>query len=252
MNDSSSNIESKIFVKGKNKKNNLSFKSYKINVNEIVKESDYYSDYLYEFNGIINNIENISISDYNFPVIYNEIKSNNSELIINMDDEEKFLEIENGKYELIELFDDICLGLKQYNSNFTIFKNMENKIIIENLDNKEFEMINSENSLLKSLGFLNNNYSGKTKYIAEKENSLEKEYYLFFENINNKIPFLKIKNNNIEITPNYINDKIRSLDAIIINFKDEKNNLIDFNEKIHEFTLNFQNKEINELSSSNN
>jgi len=238
----------KIVVKKKNKNNNNSLLTLNINVDDYCDEAEYYSDYLIDLEEKnLNKIKNIYLSDYNFPKLSKNVTNTNNSLLVEINDDEKFIELEEGNYEVESLLDNLSKALNENNANINIKLNNENKVIIENLDSTNFKLDLSNNSIGKLFGFENDIYENKSIYMSENECKLiDKKYYIYFSNIDEDEPFYEVYNNNIKNIKK-INSTLSNLNGIIIQFKDTENNIIDFDSKKHNFKLNIEYENINSL-----
>ena len=208
-----------------NEKNKIN----KINKNKIITldisphniDKKYYSDYMIDFKEkyeeTYKNIKDIKLKIDKFN-IKPKITESNNELIIIIGNQTKKIELEEGYYELEDLINGISENLEDVNIKCMIDK--KGRVIIENINNDDFEIKCNESSFGYILGFTEETYINSSRYISEISSPLSKEeVYLYFSNISTK-PFCKISENK-KITYLYKFTKpINELDCLIIQLKD--------------------------------
>ena len=240
----------KIVVKKKNKNSNSNntLLTLNINVEDYCTDIEYYSDYLIDLEDKnLNKIKNIYISDHDFPKLSQNITSNSNSLLLEINNDEKYIELEEGTYEVESLLENLSEALNENNANINIKLDNQNKVLIENLDNDNFKLDLSNNSIGKLFGFKKINYENKSMYLSENECKLiDKKYYIYFSNIDEDEPFYEVYNNNIKNIKK-INNTLANLNGIIVQFKDTDGNIIDFDSKKHNFKLNIEYENINSL-----
>ena len=145
------------------------------------------------------------------------------------------------------MLENLSEALNENNANINIKLNNENKVLIENLDNDNFKLDLSNNSIGKLFGFKKINYENNSMYLSENECKLiDKKYYIYFSNIDENEPFYEVYDNKIKNIKK-INNTLSNLNGIIIQFKDTDGNIIDFDSKKHNFKLNIEYENINSL-----
>jgi hypothetical protein len=118
-----------------------------------------------------------------------------------------------------------------------IMKN--NKIKIENINNKPFELI--PGGLLKIMGYNVETYKNSTKYISDS--AIKTKLYLYIDTISQKEPIGVIdmtKPHKIQKIHKIIDPPIKELNELIIKFKNkitEEDDLHDFDNEPHKMTI---------------
>jgi len=229
---------------------NMKYKEVNIDSRKVDKEL--YGEYLYPIEES-KNVLSIKLIDYILPSkIQNINKKTCNELmfesnIIQTEDQgmnnlkEKKIILEDGEYNIERLLEKIQENFNNCNSKLNI-TNENDYIVIKNMENKKFKLINNSNSVLKLLGFNRDEYKNKTKYRGGKKHSIVKnnKVYLFLENITKDV-FAEIElDKEIKTHEILLKDKpIGMLDHLKIKFNlydENKNNYYpcDFNGEHHE------------------
>ena len=157
------------------------------------------NEYTFDFNKKIN-INKISINNVNIPKNINNISNKNNELKIFFKNKYFLLCLEPdyyNRYDIVENLND-NFEANEISISCSITKNDE--IIFSSTDNENFEMLDTKNSILNTLGFINGSYKNEAKYISNYPISLSDNiYYLGFMNLYDE-PLFKINMDTDEIT----------------------------------------------------
>jgi hypothetical protein len=214
-------------------------KIIEVDCSEFTDEPEHYNDYLIEFDELVN-VTDIKLD--NFSALLNELSDTSNTLTIKCDGKEYDLEFDSGYYTVGEL-------LEQINENFEeigcgiVSKVKSGKVIFERSDRENFEIVCEENTIAKHLGFTENSYSGKYKYIAEQSHAfIENPFYMYLKNISSTEPFATINPDGSFEQHKIISNTIPELnDGLICQFKTEispnDDKLINFGGIKHDFTL---------------
>ena len=244
-----SESDSKITKKQLNKKTSkISTKTLVIESNLIEDDcknyNDYFVDFCDQFGGSLKNISDIEIVDISINSFNELTETNNNIKIINAEGVEEELEFPPEKYtidEIIEAFND---GMNDLGWNIEMSEK-KGIISIINTDDDDFEINCIENSIFKNLGFYEESYADKHKYIGELKHSfVEKPIYLYIKNISNNEPFGKINPDGTYEKLRNLGITISNLDGIIIQFRSDKTSdetaLVNLAGIPHKFTLSIK------------
>jgi len=223
-----------------------SYRTIVVESDKIEDDPNNWNDYLVDFNdeigGDINNITEIKITDLNIQVSPEINESCNSLRILYNDNEEE-LEFGFGKYNIKEVIDQINDSFEEL--GFGIISKLKNgKVIFEHSDGDEFSLICGKNSVYKHLGFIGDDYSGKSKYVAEINHAFnDAPIYLYIKNISQDKPFAVINLDGSFEQKNGININISKLNCMILQFKtsittDDK--LVNFAGVPHKLSFSFK------------
>ena len=232
-------------------------KTITINFNcEDTSEPEYYNNYVIPLPQNIKDISlrSLEICNLKLPQDTNIIKDSNK-FVFTMDNKETEIELDDGEYTIDEIIESIQSGFDQFELRMKISVE-NNKIIIENLKKKSFEMYNEEYSLLKYLGFTKEKYVGKYLYESEISHSLFDNIYMYiycglngkqerlFDNSFAEINIKKIKKNYKKELNRTVNG---NFECLVIKFKnritdenddeDDEYNLYNFMRNPHQFIL---------------
>jgi len=201
-----------------------------------------YSSYTIDL-GEYRNIVSISLEDYDFPELQNNINESNNKLSFKQNGELVCLDIEPGIYNISSLISAIHEGVE---SNITIRAEISGIINISSLNNSVFTLHNDENSILGTLGFNKKKYDSRSSYRSEQHHKLliSDKIYLFLDNIKENEPFAVINANTnssdtCPIVLDLIGEPIDKLTKLSIKFKigPKSNQLYNFNGRPHSMTF---------------
>ena len=210
------------------------------------------SRYTYNFDNEIENIKRIELMSYDFPLISNNINDLNNKVNLRLEstksietnnesdsetrgseEEEDTTEIiiPNGNYDISSLIKKMNKLCKSYQVTFTYNKNTSKVTVkLDNEDNN-FTIINSNNSILKNLGFTNDIYENENVYISENSYDLRKNKYVKIKLCNLDDPeFAEVSISSEKNNVYYKNydPPICSLDHLDIEIQDDNGKPIDF------------------------
>lgn len=238
-------------VKGKSDKK-IDSVCVDIKCEELCESDEFYSDYMIPFDeSTIENVTKIIVHNEKFPKLCTEVTNENNKLIIITDEVTIPLELENGTYNMEELASSLSSSLEDNDVNIQIDVCRGGKVRIKSTDNEVFKLDTTDNSVLELFGFTGNKYEGKTTYISEDYNKLtSSEYYMYLENISTNSPLCKIdEDGNVQMLMENFDEPIESLNAVIVQFKDKKGNLIEFNGQKHSYKMEFYYEEVPKIKS---
>ena len=162
--------------------------------NDNYKEAN---EYTFEFNKSIK-ISKLSIGNVELPKNKNNISNYNNQLKIFYKNKYIQLSLEPdyyNRYELVEILND---NFEANEILITCSINKNDEIIF--CSNEKFNMLDSDNSILNTLGFINGDYKNEKKYISHYPISIiDNIYYLGFINLYDE-PLFKINMDTNEIT----------------------------------------------------
>lgn len=134
----------------------------------------------------LSNIQNITIvGESEFPLLKPIVDESHNILCIIYNNDVLPIEIlPNDNYTLDEITHDINNALKTENIPIQIRVNEQYLVIIENLNNKHFDLDFRENSIGIFLGFQCDIYKNKSIYISESPHMfIERNYFMFIKEI---------------------------------------------------------------------
>jgi hypothetical protein len=195
---------------------------------ESITDNECYNDYMINLPESIN-LTNINLTNINIPKNNSEnINNLNNQLKIQMDNREQLFELEENYYNRVEIKDFLNEAFNSY--DFPIICDIVDDSFTFNSDVK-FQMINNDNSILRSLGFNKNSYVNKNNYIAENSMQLgDNIFYIVVENISEE-PIYLINNDTQDITKLFEPETSVELDHLIIKFYKTKKDIIKNNKE---------------------
>jgi hypothetical protein len=129
--------------------------------------------------------------------------------------------LDEGTHDILEIIEAINGSLESVECSITVSL-LKGKIVIESEDNDKFDIDCSENSIGKFLGFTNEIYENKSKYVAELPHSfLSGPIYLYIINISNSEPFAVINKDGLleQKISSFEDMPISKLKCMIIHFR---------------------------------
>lgn len=213
---------------------------------------EYYHDYLIEFEKPYKNVTNITIDiDKSRIPIRPHITDDANILVIGYDDTETTISPDNGDY----LITDIIDGLNSELESGGIVSKIDSKgrVIIERKSGP-FTLDFKGKMFGKLLGFQEDIYENKSKYVSENSNALEqKSIYMFIPNITSE-PFCRIDNDGDIKQMFKLKSPIDILESLIINFRNsensDENDMYEFYGTPHEYTIKLDIKPITNSKSN--
>jgi hypothetical protein len=211
-----------------------------INSKKICNNPKDYSDYLIDIDSDpVKNVTHIDIKDAQFPGIITKITEYNNKLKLIINNKPVTLDIDKGVVNMKVLAEQLSSSLQQNGINVKIMLLGSGQTKIYHANKVKFELDCSGESILKEFGFKKNNYKGDTGYVSEGVNKLYwKSYYMYIESIYEDKPFYEIINGGkIKKLINEFDTPIECVNALIVKFKDEEGNIVEFDGNAHSYTL---------------
>ena len=159
-------------------------------------------------------------------------------------DDDKLIEFADGECSLEDFIEAINNGLEELEITCKVDK--QGWITFEQKRGYDFIMDCSDNSFSKLLGFDDDEYEGKSKYVSDRANLFNKKFvYLYFKNIIQK-PVGKIAYDGT-FTQLESSFEIKKLSQIIVqirnNITNKDDDLYDFNGESFNITLEITHEE---------
>ena len=207
-------------------------------------EPEYFNDYMVDLPNDVKNVIGIELLDYKFPPELCHITKENNKLIIIIDDDEKEIELEPGKYSINEIIEGLQDVFNQYEIKINIDIDNNEHIILSSLET-EFSFKNDKNSLTIMLGFTKDHYEDERVYKSENKHSLVSKIYLYIDNISKNEPFgiIDLQNKKNTSIIKKFNQPISVIKEMILKFKRRQtkdDDLINFDNKPHQITFKFE------------
>lgn len=226
---------------------NISRRSFVIDSSDFNKSSKY----SYNLGSNFKNINRIELVSYDFPEITNNINETNNKLYFKIEviksietgnesdnsevkgseeyEEVIQVNIPNGSYDISTLIKKMNKLCKAYHITFTYNKN-SNLVTVKSDDDEKFTLFNEKSdSILKILGFQNNQYDDEYNFISENSYDIRKNKYIKVTFTNFEDPQfceLSTENSTNKIYFKDYNNLNKS--TLDIELRDSSNNLIDF------------------------
>ena len=164
--------------------------------NEDYKDSN---EYTFEFDNFIK-INKLSINNVELPKNKNNISNRNNQLKIFYNNKFFQLSLEPDYYNRYELIENLNDNFEANEILITCNINKNDEIIFNSKNNIIFNMLDTDNSILNTLGFINGDYKNENSYKSHYPISIiDNIYYLGFMNLYDE-PLFKINMDNNEIT----------------------------------------------------
>ena len=211
-----------------------------INSQKLCNNPKDYSDYLIDIDSDpIKNVTHIDIKDAKFPGLVTKITEKNNKLKLCVGNKPVTLEIDEGIVNMKVFAEQLSSSLQQDGYNVKIMLLGSGHTKIYHLNNIKLELDCTGDSILKEFGFKKNNYKGETGYISEGINKLHwRSYYMYIESIYEDKPFYEIINGGkIKKLIDEFDTPVECVNALIVKFKDEEGNIVEFDGNAHSYTL---------------
>ena len=215
----------------------------------------------------IKNLEKLTISKSDLPMLRPIIDESNNTLCIMYNDEEIPLELPvRDDYKIDDILNEINDAYVSEDIPIKLKLDKNGKTVIENTKGEIFELNMNINPIGPYLGFQEEQYTGNSRYVSEMAHMfLNDSYFMFIQEIS---PTMAV----VEITPDGVvkqlisniskskDPKVRStlnktLKNLTIQFRyenDGSSNLINFYDEPHEFTLTCNTKDNTKTNKSVN
>ena len=202
--------------------------------------NDYMVDFKNEFGKDLSDIANITLTSVNVPFMPNiDEESNKLSIVYNDECNELEFEIDDQNYNINEIIDQINESMNELETGI-VAKLKSGKVIMEQQDDEEFEIICNENSIAKYLGFSKKKYSGKSQYISENETSfINGPIYLYLKNLSQNEPFAILHSDGNYEQKFKLSQNIPKMSCIILQFKSENKKLVNFAGTPHTLSFSF-------------
>ena len=164
--------------------------------NDSYKEAN---EYTFEFDNSIQ-ISKLSINNVELPKNTNNITDKNNHLKIFYKNNFIILSLEPDYYNRYDIVENLNDNFEANEISIQCNINKNDEIIFTSLNNETFELLDTNNSILNTLGFINGSYKNECEYISNYPISLSDNiYYLGFMNLYEE-PLFKINMDTNEIT----------------------------------------------------
>lgn len=213
-------------------------------------EPQFYNNYQVDIVPPIKNLKKILIvGQSEFPVLRPIIDDKHNIFGIIYENDTLPIELEPGDgYKITEIISGINDALKEDSIPIRIKEDNKGHIIIENTVGKTFKLDLKNNSMGPYLGFQEQEYSGKNKYLSECSHMfLDKSYYMFIKEISATDPICEVSPDGkvIQLIENIvglpdIKTKNANVSTLTIQYRENKSiksDLIDFYEEPHEISF---------------
>lgn len=230
-------------------------------------EPRFYSDYILDFPENLNNviITSLEITNIELPQERNKITNDCNKFIFIIDEQENEMELDEGEYNIKQIFELLESGFKELNLKMKIYSR-NNRVVIEHKKKKLFKLKNDEGSVLKKLGFTQSYYESEFIYESELSHSFFDTIYMYvYYNLDNNQmnifedkPFTDLKGKINKSYKKKLNASItNTIGYFFIKFKnsisenedededEDGNNLYNFVNEPHKYTIKIQYKEEN-------
>ena len=208
--------------------------------------------YEYNFNQTLKNVTRIELNSYDFPLINNNINETNNKIYFKMDvikseetnnesdsevkgseeyEEVTQIIIPHGSYDISSLIKKMNKLCKSYRISFTYNKN-SSKVTVKSESDSNLILYNDSNdSVLKMLGFIEDNYIDEKLYISDNVYDVRKNKFikLVLNNISNaKFCEIGLNQNKTSLYYKDYDPPIKELSSLSISLLDTNGTIIDF------------------------
>ncbi|CAH6421476.1 Hypothetical protein KVN_LOCUS288 [uncultured virus] len=196
-------------------------------------DSDYFNDYIINFEEPLNNIVRFQMDKIELPELKNNINESNNHFTYSINQEEKTIEIAEGYYNIDSIIEAIQSGFEHYEDDIIIELDDENLVNIKHKNNLLFDILNDNKCINTYLGFDQKIYCDKNYYRATNSHNIKivETIYLYINDIKKNKPFaiLNLTKDPIVDTPIIKNFKSfpKQLSDLRIKFKINNDNLQD-------------------------
>lgn len=157
------------------------------------------NEYTFDFDKNIS-VNKICITNVNIPKNINNISNKNNELKILFKNKYFLLCLEPDYYNRYDIVENLNDNFDANEILISCSINKNDEIIFSSSDNENFDMLDTKNSILNTLGFINGSYKNEDRYVSNYPISLSDNiYYLGFMNLYDE-PLFKINMDADEIT----------------------------------------------------
>jgi hypothetical protein len=164
--------------------------------NENYKDAN---EYTFELNENIS-IGKLSIKNVDLPKNINNITNNNNQLKIFYKNNMFLLSLDADYYNRYDIIENLNDNFKENDILISCNINKNDEITFSSIEGDNFDLLDINNSILNTLGFINGSYKNENTYISNYPISLSDNiYYLGFMNLYDE-PLFKINMDTNEIT----------------------------------------------------
>lgn len=176
------------------------------------------NDYRFNFENKID-INGFTIENINFPKnTDNNITEKNNELKVFYNEKEHLIIIEKGYYNRYMIMNYLNNNFKINDIQIECLLNNKDEFIFKSNDDSIFELLDTQNCILNTLGLINGDYKDGNIYSSNYPIGLSDNIiYLAFSNIYDK-PIFKINNDTNEIIKLYEITDIKNISYLDIQF----------------------------------
>ena len=176
------------------------------------------NDYRFNFENKID-IDGFTIENINFPKnTDNNITEKNNELKVIYNEKEHLIKIEEGYYNRYMIMECLNSNFETNDIKIECLLNNKDEFIFKSNDGNIFELLDTQNCILNTLGLINGDYKDNNIYSSNYPIGLSDNIiYLAFSNIYDK-PIFKINNDTNEIIKLYEIKDIKNISYLDITF----------------------------------
>jgi len=176
------------------------------------------NDYRFNFENKLD-INDFTIENINFPKnTDNNITEKNNELKVIYNEKEHLIKIEEGYYNRYMIMEYLNSKFETNDIKIECLLNNKDEFIFKSNDGSIFELLDTQNCILNTLGLINGDYKDNNIYSSNYPIGLSDNIiYLAFSNIYDK-PIFKINNDTNEIIKLYEIKDIKNISYLDITF----------------------------------
>ena len=176
------------------------------------------NDYRFDFENKID-INGFTIENINFPKnTDNNITEKNNELKVIYNEKEYLIKLEEGYYNRYMIMECLNSNFETNDIKIECLLNNKDDFIFKSNDGSIFELLDTQNCILNTLGLINGDYKDNNIYSSNYPIGLSDNIiYLAFSNIYDK-PIFKINNDTNEIIKLYEINDIKNISYLDIKF----------------------------------
>lgn len=176
------------------------------------------NDYRFNFENKLD-IDEFTIENINFPKnTDNNITEKNNELKVIYNEKEHLIKIEKGYYNRYMIMECLNSNFETNDIKIECLLNNKDEFIFKSNDGSIFELLDTQNCILNTLGLINGDYKDNNIYSSNYPIGLSDNIiYLAFSNIYDK-PIFKINNDTNEIIKLYEIKDIKNISYLDIQF----------------------------------
>ena len=176
------------------------------------------NDYRFNFENKLD-IDEFTIKNINFPKnTDNNITEKNNELKVIYNEKEHLIKIEEGYYNRYMIIECLNSNFETNDIKIECLLNNKDEFIFKSNDGSIFELLDTQNCILNTLGLINGDYKDNNIYSSNYPIGLSDNIiYLAFSNIYDK-PIFKINNDTNKIIKLYEIKDIKNISYLDIRF----------------------------------